>query len=361
VIIKQAIGVLALTLGLALVSDSRARAQEAGKPKDDALDSLLEKLSGSADGSASKAESAGKRRADAPEKKAGQPGRGDSGGVEEPPAPSSGTDRKGPPPAGGGRAASQPGPARARDGQAAATQSKPKPGGAATVSEKDQALDELLQKLGETKDTPAPDDRPRQGPGPGEDQKEKSRPPARADQPDRAKVGAKDKEIDDRLEELTGRRKRRNPDDQQRSGPVGQIIKEMREVEQKLGKPDTGEGTRDQQKQIVKRIETLIQEMQRSGSSMRMMVRRVRRPGQQPGQQPGSTTGALARGAPPMKPAKPTGRRSNAGGKEIWGHLPAELRAEIDNQVNEEPLTSKQDLIERYYLSVGKGKLVREE
>ena len=29
--------------------------------------------------------------------------------------------------------------------------------------------------------------------------------------------------------------------------------------------------------------------------------------------------------------------------------------------MNEQPLASKEELIERYYLSVGKGKLVREE
>ena len=94
---------------------------------------------------------------------------------------------------------------------------------------------------------------------------------------------------------------------------------------------------------------------------MRMMVRRSRRPGQRPGQQPGQTTGALARGAPPMKPAKPVSRHSNVGGKEVWGHLPAELRLEMENIYKEEPLSIRQELIQRYLLSVGKGKLVREE
>ena len=58
---------------------------------------------------------------------------------------------------------------------------------------------------------------------------------------------------------------------------------------------------------------------------------------------------------------QPTGKHSNAGGKDIWGHLPAELRQEIENQTHEEPLSAKGELIDRYYLSVGKGKLVREE
>ncbi len=161
---------------------------------------------------------------------------------------------------------------------------------------------------------------------------------------------------------MTGRRRKRNADDGQRTGKVGEIIKEMRDVEQKLGKPDTGEGTREEQKQIVKNIDTLIEEVKRSGSTMRGLVfRRVPRPGRQPGQQPGQTDGATARGAPPSKPMQPTGKHANVGGKDIWGHLPAELRQEIENQTHEEPLSAKVELIDRYYLSVGKGKLVREE
>ena len=62
-----------------------------------------------------------------------------------------------------------------------------------------------------------------------------------------------------------------------------------------------------------------------------------------------------------MKAARPTGKHSNAGGRDIWGHLPPELRQEIENQMQEEPLTPKRELIDRYYLSVGKGKLIREE
>ncbi len=93
-----------------------------------------------------------------------------------------------------------------------------------------------------------------------------------------------------------------------------------------------------------------------------MTLRRVRQPGQQPGgQQPGDQTGALARGAPPMKPAKPTTQHSTASGKDTWGHLPDELRQVMENSFKEMGLESKQELISRYFLSVGKGKLVREE
>ncbi len=189
------------------------------------------------------------------------------------------------------------------------------------------------------------------------------RPPTNRTRPDRSRLSGKDKETDEHLEELTGRKRRKKDDNEERSGPAGQIIKEMRDIEQKLNKPDTGETTREEQKKVVKRIETLIEEMRQSGQSSmgRMVTRRVRRPGRQPGQQPGGTDGAMARGAPLTKPLKPTTRHSNAGGRDIWGHLPAEMREEIENMSNEDPLATKQELIDRYYLSVGKGKLVREE
>ena len=180
---------------------------------------------------------------------------------------------------------------------------------------------------------------------------------------DDCKLGGKDKEIDDRLEELAGRkRKRPGADDEQRSGPIGEMIKEMRDVEKRLGKPDSGEDTQAKQKQIIKRIETLIEQVRQSGSSAgRLTIRRRQRQGNQPGQQEGDQTGALAQGARPMKPAKPTSQHSTAGGKGVWGHLPDELRQIMDNSFKEEALTSKTELISRYFLSVGKGKLVREE
>ena len=50
-----------------------------------------------------------------------------------------------------------------------------------------------------------------------------------------------------------------------------------------------------------------------------------------------------------------------AGGKYIWGHLPPELRQEMENGFKEDALPTKEDLISRYYLSVAKQKLVRGE
>ncbi len=231
-----------------------------------------------------------------------------------------------------------------------------KPKGAEPVTSKDQELDSFLEKLGETKDAPTPEDHPRGGSA-GEPQPKQ---PSRPDKPDPAKLGGKDKDLDDRLEEYTGKKKRRKDSDEQRTGPVGEIIKEMRDVEQRLNKPDTSDETRNKQKQIVRNIDTLIEQVKKSGSSAgRLMLRRVRRPGHEPGQQPGDQEGALARGVGPMKPAKPTNRHSTAGGKDIWGHLPAELQQLMEATFKEQSLTAKAELISRYFLSVSKGTLVR--
>ncbi len=236
----------------------------------------------------------------------------------------------------------------------------PKPAGS-KLDGQDQEVDDFLKKLGETVDTPAPED-PRKGGGPGGDKDEQGGMPKPQGPTDKNKLTGKDKETDQHLEELTGRKRRRRQDDGQRGGAAGELIKEMRDIEQKLAKPDTGEKTREEQKQIVKRIDTMIEQAQRSGSSsMRMVARRRQQPGQKPGQQQGQTEGAMAQGPPPSKPLKPTNKHSSASGKNIWGHLPPEIRAEIENMINEQPLASKEELIDRYYLSVGKGKPIREE
>ncbi len=95
------------------------------------------------------------------------------------------------------------------------------------------------------------------------------------------------------------------------------MIKEMREVEQRLGKPDPSEDTQKKQKQIVKRIETLIEQVKQSGRRPEAwLCGECVSQGQQQGQEDGDQTGAQARGAPPMKPAKPTSQHSTAGGKD---------------------------------------------
>jgi hypothetical protein len=96
-----------------------------------------------------------------------------------------------------------------------------------------------------------------------------------------------------------------------------------------------------------------------SGKKKMVLVRQAgQKPGQQPpGEQPGTTGG----NAPHTKPQKPDPKRSLFGNKDEWGHLPDQLRQEMDNVFKEEALPSREDLIKRYYLSLTKKAVSREE
>jgi len=182
--------VVALVLGLVVAGgEAGLQAQEPGKTKDDALDSLIEKLAGPGDGAASKSGKAAQApaRAKATKSPAGR----SPGGSKDAPGLT---------------------PTKDKTGKASA----PKP---SAVAPKDQAIDDLLEKLGETKDAPSHEDRPRNPAA------EETKPPARPKEPGPAKLGGQDKDIDERLEELAGRKKKRPPSDEQRSGSIGEIIK----------------------------------------------------------------------------------------------------------------------------------------
>jgi hypothetical protein len=224
------------------------------------------------------------------------------------------------------------------------------------VAPKDQALDSLLEKLGETGETPAPSGR---GGGHGEP----AQPPTGPGQDGELKGKAKD--LDEHLEELTGRRRKKKDGDGEGSGPLSDVIKQMREVEERLGKPDTGEDTRQRQGQIVKKLDTIIEQLKNSSGQGqgRMVIREVRQAGQKPGNQKGGpgASGNAAQGVGPMKPAKPATQSVVAVDKHVWGHLPDELRGVMNNVFKEEALPDKADVIRRYYLSVSKKGQSREE
>jgi hypothetical protein len=301
---------LAALLTLPLAWGARASAQDAKAPKDDALDSLLKKVE-------EKPSKAAEKAAEGAAKKTAAPAAG-------------------------------------------------KPSG--EVAGKDKELDSLLEKLGASEDKAAPDQK-RGGPGgepkpgdppPGEKGKDKDEPKKN----DPNALSGKTKALDEHLEELTGKRRKKKRDEGEGSGPLSEMIKQMREVEQRLGKPDTGEETRKKQTEIVKRIDTLIEQMRASQGQSKGKPRPglALRPGQQPGpNQNGETPGTTGGNAPLTKPQKPTDRHSLAGGKETWGHLPPELRQEMENVFREEPLPSREELIRRYYLSVSKKALTRGE
>ena len=80
---------------------------------------------------------------------------------------------------------------------------------------KDKDLDALLEKLGETKDEPAPEERSRSRPQPGEPSGPSKPAPGggrasgeKTKQKDQGLQG-KDKEIDDKLEEFAGKKRKK--------------------------------------------------------------------------------------------------------------------------------------------------------
>jgi len=227
---------------------------------------------------------------------------------------------------------------------------------------KDPALDDLLKKLGQTKETPAPSGPKVPGPG--------GPAPVKPDDVNAEKLKGKTKDLDEHLEELTGRIKKKPPQDgkpqdkDDDSSELAQAIKKMREVEQRLSKPDTGDETRKKQAEIVKNLEQLIEQLKNAPSQSQgmRMIREGKKPGQQPGQMPGDQTGAMARGVDKQKPVTPRNPPDpTMVAKEIWGQLPSQFRDEMANVMNEHPLPTKTDLIRLYYLSLGKKSANREE
>ncbi len=225
------------------------------------------------------------------------------------------------------------------------------------VAPKDKELDKLLEGLGQTKDTPSPDDKKPGAPG-----AEGPMPP-KGDQPKPDELKGGEKDLDKELERITGKKEKpknqRQRKAEEETGPLGQVIKEMRDVEERLGKPDTGEETRKKQTEIVKNLDGLIEQLKNAPSqSMAMkMIREGNKPGQpqkpgQPGQQPGAM--ANNNGTPPTKPADPKkGAVNNELAKAIWGQLPAQFREEMGNVLNERALPSREELIKLYYMSLG--------
>jgi hypothetical protein len=257
------------------------------------------------------------------------------------------------------------------DSKPVAPSDKPKTMG--EVTGRDKELDDLLGKIGESKDEPAPEEKkPPMPGGEGDDgspmpggEGDDSKPMPR-EKPDG--LSGEQKKLDEHLEEISGKKPRQKGgkdgkgeqgagEDQ---GPLGDLVKQMREVEERLGKPDTGEETRKRQSEIVKKMDGLIEQMKQAKNQQQAM--RMLRQGQKPGSNmPQQPNGDLAQGPPATKPAKPDDKSILALDKNAWGHLPPDLRAEMENVFKEDLLPSRADLIKRYYLSVSKKSLTREE
>jgi hypothetical protein len=231
------------------------------------------------------------------------------------------------------------------------------------VAPKDKELDKLLEGLGQTKDAPSPEDKKPGAPGADGPM------PPKGDQPKPEDLKGGEKDLDKELERITGKKEKPKNQRQRKAdeetGPLGQVIKEMRDVEERLGQPDTGEETRKKQSEIVKNLDGLIERMKNAPSQA--MALKMMRDGNKPGQpgqpnQPGSQDGARAMGPPPMKPVDPKKGAVNTDlAKAIWGQLPAQFRDEMGNVLNERALPSKEELIKLYYMSLGNKNSTKED
>jgi hypothetical protein len=260
--------------------------------------------------------------------------------------------------------AAKPDPAKRDDAKPAEAKPKDpaKPGG--EVDAKDKALDNLLEKLGQKEDTPVTANGPKSP---------ELSPPTKPGEPKAGKLDGKSQDLDEHLEELLGRKKKKKDSQDQRgqgqgqgegTGKLAEAIKKMREVEERLGKPDTGEDTRKKQGEIVQDLESILKQLRQGQGQGRGRIRMVRQAGNSNGQQPGQQNpqGNNANGVGPMRPSMPTGAHANLGDKNAWGNLPPELRTELENASSEEMLPSREELIRRYFLTVSKNKArAREE
>jgi hypothetical protein len=244
---------------------------------------------------------------------------------------------------------------------------KPKSGDekpAAASEPKDKALDKLLEKIGESREDAAPDGK---GPGlPGQDGGTPA--PPRPGDKSKGDLEGNSKKLDEHLEELTGRRKKdknqRESKQSDGSGPLADAIKKMDEVEQRLRKSDTGETTRKTEGEIVKQLDTILEQLRRASSQSqgRRTIRQVRQagnPGNDPNQQ--GQQGNTGTGVGPSKPLRPNPKSVIANNKDVWGDLPPALREEMNNVFREEMLPAKRQMIERYYSTVLKKSQSRGE
>lgn len=245
-------------------------------------------------------------------------------------------------------------PAKPSDPQAEPKQTEKKSG---TDEVADKDLDDLLKGLSESDDEPEAKGKRSAMPG-GEGQENQPPAPGEPEDANADKLKGQKKSLDEHLEELTGRKRRRDQEGDPNS-PLAQTIKKMDDVDKKLEEKDTGEKTRQKQQQIVEELKTLIKQAR----TVRIRTR-SRQPGQpgKPGQQqPGDQASNTGDGVGPQMPKKYEAKSILAQNKDVWGSLPPELRGEMENVFKEDALPRRKTLIDRYYLSISQKSLGRSE
>lgn len=233
----------------------------------------------------------------------------------------------------------------------AAKQEEPKPG---EVGSGDKDIDSLLEKLGQESDTPETKAERGNAPMPPDGQKGEGG--EAGPKPDG--LEEKSREIDQHLEEMirTKRKKQSGDGDGEAGGAMGEMIKQMREVQKRLEGGDTGKETQKQQEEIIKKLTQALEQAKQQGQSGRGKSRQMAG-NQQQGQE--NKTDDPQEGVGPQKPQEPKRNNMVAKEKDEWGHLPPDLRQEMNNVFKEKMLEARKALIEKYYLSVArKGRAV---
>jgi hypothetical protein len=154
------------------------------------------------------------------------------------------------------------------------------------------------------------------------------------------------------------------------------LAKNLRSVEERLGKNDPGAGTQQIQRDIVKDLEELMAQAKRQGSSEQSQAsqsgasmskgqrssetRTIRneqgagrgeqaasRQSMHPGQSQAAT-------APPEKKSTSKDQMSKIADlyKDVWGHLPETLRQEMDQYSREQFMDKYQELLKQYYATI---------
>jgi hypothetical protein len=237
---------------------------------------------------------------------------------------------------------------------------QPKPG---DVAPEDRDLDSLLKKLGETTDEPETQGKAAEPSLPGGQPGEPKPSPAERG----PKLEGQEKALDEHLEELTGRKKKKDRDEPPQkadeNSPLKEAIKKMEEVRKRLSESDTGETTRQRQEEIVKELDQILQRLRQQRGQQQRMAMRTRQQGQanQPGQGESESPNNTGAGVGASKPKSPTVGQMLAGRKDTWGDLPPALREELENVFKTDMLPSKSELIRRYYSAVAKKGRAREE
>lgn len=159
------------------------------------------------------------------------------------------------------------------------------------------------------------------------------------------------------------------------------IAENIRASEDRLAKKDINEGTRQVQTDIVKDLDSLINQMEQqqsggggSSSSSRQQAKGNQKGnpqggkgGKQKGNQNQQANGGQKNGEKPGQPNKGQGENPGKGGDgatgkmnkiddifkgDAWGHLPKKLRMEMDAYGREQFMAKYQDLLRQYYATI---------